>query len=98
MNLKPIKIPDVIEEVKPKKSNGFIWGLLLGMCLELIIMGAIIYPSYPDIWWASTHKNEMKWVIERYDTIQKASHVLFFEDKMEGVTIVKPQVSTFKGE
>jgi len=85
--LKPISITPV------KKSNGFIWGLLIGMSIELIICGAIFYKSFPHIWWAVWHPQEMNWVVERYDTIQKASHVLFFEDEMKGVTIVKPQMA-----
>ena len=85
--------------VNPKrKIDGFIWGLLLGMILEIGILYSIVRPYAPSLWWAFQHPAEVKWAKERYETIQKASHVLYFEDQMTGVTIVKPQISTFKGE
>jgi len=87
-----------VESIKELKPTGFIWGILIGMSLELIITGAIFYKSFPHIWWTLWHPVEITWTIERYNTIQKASHVLFFEDEMQGVTIVKPQMNTLYGK
>ena len=86
------KIPEEQKVKEEKKQSHFILGLIIGMCVELIITGAIFFKAFPVIWWAIKHPNEMIWVIDRYDTIQKASHVLFFKDEMTGVTIVKPQM------
>lgn len=77
---------------KKKKIDGFVWGFLIGMALQWIIIGTAMRSTANTMWWAATHKEEMQWVIDRYDTIQKAGHVLFFEDEMTGVTIVKPQM------
>jgi len=90
--LKEIHIPE------PKKRSNFIWGFLIGMGLQWILIGLIIYPSFPTLMWTVMHREEVKWSMDRYEMIQKASHVLYFEDEMKGVTIVKPQLSTFKGE
>lgn len=76
---------------KKKKIDGFIWGFLIGMALQLIIIGAAIIPFRNTIWWAIQHPAEMKWSMDRYTVIQQASKALYFESKMDGVTIVKPQ-------
>ena len=64
---------------------------LVGMALQWAIILFGIRGALPHVYWSVTHPDEVKWSMDRYELIQKASHVLYFEDEMKGVTIVKPQ-------
>lgn len=74
-NLKEITIP----EIKPKKKDAFIWGLLLGMCLECIILFLIVRPSFSNLVWGVWHRQELEWVIQRYNTIQTSAKMIYME-------------------
>ena len=80
------------EESKPKKKvEPFIWGLLLGMFIQLFIIGIVISFFQKQLWWMVWNKEEVTWCIDRHTLTEQARKAVFEDSKLDGVTIIKPQ-------
>ena len=86
----PMELPKVPKTQKKKLVSGSvkehlpIKTILMGFVLGIIVEGIVIFfmakPLYLKMLWATQHPEEMKWAMDRYDTIQKASKVLYFDN------------------
>ncbi len=83
----PIKLPrmtkakEPVAVVKPKITvRGLIVGFVIGLLVEGIVVFLLAKPFYPKTAWAMQHPEEMKWAMDRYEAIQKASKVLYFDN------------------
>jgi len=71
-------------------GNWYIPVFLLGFLVGGLITVYIIGRPTKETEWSRIHPLEVDWAIARYNLIQKAAGVLYFDDTNKGITIVKP--------